>query len=120
MPQYTSRLMTDDSAQLARFSDILLKRYSSSLKALSKGRWPLLAERLRQQLPALLAEIPQGSRMAAITEGDILPAARELAGRGLFVEPSSALTWAALKQLIEVIPEPVVLILSGNGLKQPF
>jgi threonine synthase len=79
-----------------------------------------VAVRDPKQLPALLAEIPQGSRMAAITEEDILPAARELAGRGLFVEPSSALTWAALKQLIEVIPEPVVLILSGNGLKQPF
>lgn len=55
MPQYLTRSMTADPAQLAHFSDILLKRYSSSLKTLAKGRWPLLAERLRQQLPALLA-----------------------------------------------------------------
>ena len=55
MPQYLTRSMTADPAQLANFSDILLKRYSSSLKTLAKGRWPLLAERLRQQLPALLA-----------------------------------------------------------------
>ncbi|EHR39719.1 amylosucrase [Alishewanella jeotgali] len=55
MPQYLTRSMTADPAQLAHFSDILLKRYSSSLKTLAKGRWPLLAERLQQQLPALLA-----------------------------------------------------------------
>ncbi|MFN3710164.1 MAG: alpha-amylase family glycosyl hydrolase [Alishewanella aestuarii] len=55
MSQYLTRSMTADSAQLAHFSDILLKRYSSSLKTLAKGRWPLLAERLQQQLPALLA-----------------------------------------------------------------
>ncbi|MFN3901904.1 MAG: alpha-amylase family glycosyl hydrolase [Alishewanella aestuarii] len=55
MPQYLTRSMTAEPTQLAHFSDAILKRYSSSLKTLAKGRWPLLAERLRQQLPSLLA-----------------------------------------------------------------
>lgn len=55
MPQYLTRSMTADPTQLAHFSDALLKRYSSSLKTLAKGRWPLLVERLRKQLPTLLA-----------------------------------------------------------------
>lgn len=79
-----------------------------------------VAVRDPQQLSALLVEMPPGSQMAAITEDDILPAARELASHGLYVEPSSALTWAAFKQLGKALVEPVVLILSGNGLKQPF
>ncbi|KKO45850.1 amylosucrase [Arsukibacterium ikkense] len=43
-----------DPKALADFSAEILKRYSSSLKAITKSRWPLFAARLKVQLPALL------------------------------------------------------------------
>ena len=76
-----------------------------------------VAVRYPKQLPALMRELPPGSRMAAVQEEDILPAAEALAHQGLYVEPSSALVWAAMMDLIEELSEPVVLILSGSGLK---
>lgn len=53
----------------------------------------------------------------AVDEADILPAYHELARSGVHVEPTSALVWAALKNNLDQFPEPVVLILSGAGLK---
>lgn len=55
--------------------------------------------------------------MLAVDEADILPAYHELARSGVHVEPTSALVWAALKNNLDRFPEPVVLILSGAGLK---
>ena len=43
-----------------------------------------------------------------------------LAHKGIYVEYTSAVTWAALKQLIQHsadLPDPVVLVLTGSGLK---
>ena len=76
-----------------------------------------VAVRYPKQLPALMREMPSGSRMAAVKEEDIMPAVQALAHQGLYVEPSSALVWAAMMSTIEVLPGPVVLILSGSGLK---
>lgn len=53
----------------------------------------------------------------AVEEEQILPARDALAKLGLFVEPTSALVWAALEQVAEELPEPIVLILTGSGLK---
>jgi threonine synthase len=58
-----------------------------------------------------------GGRMLAVAEEDILPAFAQLARAGFHVEPTSALVWAVLKHNLEFFPEPVVLILSGAGLK---
>jgi len=76
-----------------------------------------VAVRYPRQLPALMREMPVGSRMAAVQEEDILPAVQALAHQGLYVEPSSALVWAAMMECLEDLLEPVMLILSGSGLK---
>lgn len=58
-----------------------------------------------------------GGRFLAVEEEKILPARDALAKAGLFVEPTSAIVWAALEQIAEDLPEPIALILSGSGLK---
>jgi threonine synthase len=81
-----------------------------------------VAEGVRVSRPvrgeAILREI-ENSRgsMMAIDEQDILPAYAELARSGVHVEPTSALVWAAFKQGYTDLPQPVVLILTGAGLK---
>jgi threonine synthase len=65
----------------------------------------------------------RGGLITAVTDQDMLGAQRELAGaEGLFVQPESAATLAAVKKLaasgkIKAGDEGVVLILTGTGLK---
>jgi threonine synthase len=56
-------------------------------------------------------------RFLAVDEEQIVPARDALARAGLFVEPTSAIVWAGLGQIATELPEPIVLILSGSGLK---
>jgi len=56
-------------------------------------------------------------RFAAVEEARILPARDQLARQGFYVEPTSALAWAALPQVLERLPDPVVVVLTGAGLK---
>jgi threonine synthase len=58
-----------------------------------------------------------GGRFQAVDEEKIQPARDSLAHAGLFVEPTSAIVWAALAEIAAELPEPIVLILSGSGLK---
>jgi threonine synthase len=58
-----------------------------------------------------------GGTFLAVEEEQILPARDALAHAGLFVEPTSAIVWAGLQQIAEQLPEPIVLILSGSGMK---
>lgn len=101
----------------------LVQAYTRGLAAMElAGEGPTIAEGVRVRNPvrarALLAEIQPGAgTFLAILEEEIWPAARELARRGLYVEPTSALVWAAYRQLSGKIPEPAVLILSGSGYK---
>jgi threonine synthase len=81
-----------------------------------------IAEGVRVAKPvrmgAILKEMTNGKgEIIAIPEGEILPACRELAEKGIYAEPTSALVWAALKHLKPEIPRPIILIISGNGLK---
>ena len=55
----------------------------------------------------------------AVDEDEILPARDALASLGLFVEPTSALPWIAFQQLKDNLQDPVVMILTGSGLKTP-
>ena len=54
--------------------------------------------------------------IVAIPEEEILPACFELAAMGIYVEPTSALVYAAFKNSA-IVDEKSVLIFSGNGLK---
>ena len=81
-----------------------------------------VAEGVRVSIPirgdAVLAAIQssQGTLLAA-PEENILPGRNELARRGFYVEPTSAIVWDALGQIIQQAPEPVVVVLTGSGLK---
>lgn len=81
-----------------------------------------LAEGVRVRRPAradaLRAEIQPGQgEMAAIGEAEIDFAFHALARRGIYAEPTAALVWAAFEQMKEKLPKPVILIISGLGLK---
>jgi threonine synthase len=61
-------------------------------------------------------EVSQGF-FVAVEEQDILPGRDQLALQGLYVEPTSALVWDALRQVVGNVPEPIVAILTGTGYK---
>ena len=72
---------------------------------------PLRGDRILEALD------DSGGMVVAVEEDDILPARDELASRGLYVEPTSAVVWAALAQCLPQLDDPVVLVLTGHGLK---
>lgn len=83
---------------------------------------PTLAEGVRVRYPlrgeaVLAAVIASGGAMCAVDEEEILPGRDALARLGFYVEPTSAIVWPALKQMIKTLPDPVVVILTGAGLK---
>jgi threonine synthase len=53
----------------------------------------------------------------AVDEEHILRGRDELAQRGLSVEPTSALVWNALEQVINDLQDPIVVLLTGAGFK---
>jgi threonine synthase len=53
----------------------------------------------------------------AVDEEDILRGQDELARRGFYVEPTSAIVWNALEQVLDSLPDPVVVLLTGSGYK---
>jgi len=55
--------------------------------------------------------------MCAVDEDEILPGREALARLGFEVEPTSAIVWSALRQVIHELPDPVVVILTGAGWK---
>ncbi|MBE3143794.1 MAG: pyridoxal-phosphate dependent enzyme [Planctomycetes bacterium] len=81
-----------------------------------------LAEGVRIRYPvqanSLKKEIHRGEgEFIAIEEEEILPAFYDLAQRGFYVEPTSTLAWCGLKALANKLPEPIILVLTGSGLK---
>ena len=52
-----------------------------------------------------------------VPESLILPGYIDLARRGIHLEPTSALCWAAMKKHIAKLEQPIVLIQTGAGLK---
>ena len=83
-----------------------------------------LAEGVRVRQPvrgdAVLQMIRETQgQVTAVDEPDILPGRQALARMGLYVEPTSAIVWNALEQIGSQLVEPVVVILTGAGLKSP-
>ncbi len=58
-----------------------------------------------------------GGRFGLVDEAFILSGRDALARLGFYVEPTSALVWHALEELISNLPDPVVVVLTGSGLK---
>lgn len=83
---------------------------------------PTLAEGVRVTHPvraeAVVSAVREtGGRFVAVDETEILPGRDQLARRGLYVEPTSALVWRALELTLAELLDPVVVILTGSGLK---
>ena len=67
---------------------------------------------------AVLAAVRgSGGTFVAVEEQAILPGREALARLGLYVEPTSAIVWSALEQVIDRLPDPVVVMLTGSGYK---
>lgn len=81
-----------------------------------------LAEGVRIQTPYRGEEVlkrvreSQG-RFVSVPEPEIKRGRERLAGLGLDVEWTSALVWDGLAQVVGQVPEPVIAILTGHGLK---
>lgn len=56
-------------------------------------------------------------RIIAVAEKDILPGRDQLARRGFYVEPTSAVVWPAITALKDEIRDPIIVILTGAGYK---
>jgi threonine synthase len=52
-----------------------------------------------------------------VDEEEIIPGRDQLAHLGLYVEPTSAIVWTAISKLLGNVPEPIIAILTGSGLK---
>jgi threonine synthase len=83
---------------------------------------PTLAEGVRIKHPlrgdAVLQMVADsGGTFVAVDEEEILPGRDELARRGLYVEPTSAITWSALAAVAGHLPDPIAVILTGSGFK---
>ncbi len=83
---------------------------------------PTIAEGVRVTTPLRGDQILEqfnknNGKIVAIEEESILSSRSQLATRGIYVEPTSALVWSALKHEINTLVEPVILILSGSGYK---
>lgn len=81
-----------------------------------------LAEGVRIRKPihgdVLLKLMDQSNgHFVAVEEKDILLGQQQLAHLGLYVEPTSAIVWNGLEQVVADLPEPIVVILTGSGLK---
>ncbi|MEE9216555.1 MAG: pyridoxal-phosphate dependent enzyme [Anaerolineales bacterium] len=71
---------------------------------------------LRGQAVLRAVEETDGA-IAAVEEAQIERGLAELARRGFLVEPTSAVIWPVLEQLLPELPEPVVAVLTGSGFK---
>ena len=87
---------------------------------------PTVAEGIATPKPTRVAEVLRavretGGTVVAVEEGEIVQALRELARRGLYVEPTAAAAAAGLTRLLAsgvIRPqEYTVLVLTGSGLK---
>jgi threonine synthase len=87
---------------------------------------PTVAEGIATAKPTRVAEVLRAVRVSggavlAVSEAEIVAALRDLARRGLYVEPTSATAAAGLTRLLAegvIRPdESTVLVLTGSGLK---
>jgi threonine synthase len=100
----------------------LIERLPEALGWVAEGE--TLAEGVRVRQPLRGDRVLQivrdsGGQMLAVDEPAILPGQAALAQLGQYVEPTSAIVWNALEQLGDQLVDPVVVILTGSGLKSP-
>ena len=74
-------------------------------------RNPVWAETLLEEMNGKF------DRIITVMEEQIITGRNNLAKRGLYVEPTTAIVWDALTQVVGKVPEPIVIILTGVGYK---
>lgn len=98
-----------------------VSRYgASALGRISEGQ--TLAEGVRIQHPlrgdaVLNFAVQNDGYFIAVDEPHILHGRDSLARLGFYVEPTSAIVWQALAEVIGDAPEPIAVVLTGSGLK---
>jgi threonine synthase len=85
---------------------------------------PTIAEGIRILHPlrgdAVLDALAKTAGWAiAVDEPEIEDGWHQLGQKGLFVEPTSSVVWPALLNAIGDLPDPVVIVLTGSGFKEP-
>jgi threonine synthase len=93
---------------------------SNALNDIEEG--DTVAEGIRIRRPLRGEEVVEVVRsshgfMTAVEEKYILPGRDELARRGFYVEPTSAVVWPVLLEHIGKLNDPIVVVLTGSGLK---
>jgi threonine synthase len=93
--------------------------------AASVAEEPTLAEGVKVSNPvrgnAVIDMINYSMGTICVTEeSQILPGLYALARRGFYVEPTTAIVWDALLQMLGKFPEPIVVLLTGSGLKYNY
>jgi threonine synthase len=81
-----------------------------------------LAEGVRVRLPlraqAVLETVQSsGGGMLAVEEAAILPGRDALAQLGFYVEPTSAIVWKAMSDMLPQLGDPIAVVLTGSGHK---
>ncbi len=81
-----------------------------------------LAEGVRVRYPlradaVLRAVVASHGSICVANENEILTNREALAHLGFYVEPTSAIVWSGLNQMIKDLPDPVVVVLTGSGYK---
>jgi len=117
-------------SHLPRLIGVQAKACGPLWTAFTQGRGALqnvqegetLAEGVRIRHPhrmEALMQIVQSCQgtFVAVEEDKIILGRQELSRRGWFVEPTSAIVWDALRQVIDTAPGPIAVILTGSGLK---
>lgn len=92
----------------------------SELESVEEGE--TVAEGIRIHKPVrgdrILKKVKESRGFFTVVEEEkILPARDQLASRGYYVEPTSAVVYPALLDSINVLPEPIVIVLTGSGFK---
>lgn len=105
----------------------LVRAFDAGAAEVDARTWPkTLAEGTAIAQPVRDREVLQAIRdsdgaATAVAEDELLPAVRELAGSGVFVEPTSAQVLPALRRFRSAghvgADDTIVLVLTGSGLK---
>jgi threonine synthase len=74
-------------------------------------RYPLRYEEVIKSV------IQSSGTFMAVSEDQIASGRNALAFNGFYVEHTSAIVWTALIDMLGTLPDPVVVILTGSGLK---
>lgn len=105
--------------QPANCAPVFAEYYGDTFKG-TQGR--SLAEGTQVSQPARMMEIlamlnKEVDELVKIPEEEILLSHQQIIRNGFYVEPTSAMVLAALKKTNGDLPSPIVLILTGSGLK---